>query len=50
MEKETTSNKTGQKFDSMNSMDQGINLISQIVNNMTGLDKGNDGKENNKEE
>jgi len=42
------SKKIGQKSDSMNAMDQGLNLIFQTVNNATGLDKGNDGKIDNK--
>ncbi|WP_019156710.1 hypothetical protein [Robertmurraya massiliosenegalensis] len=39
--------KRGQKSDSMNAMDQGLNLVSQTVNNATGVDKGNDGKKGN---
>ncbi|MEQ2525224.1 hypothetical protein WMO40_00810 [Bacillaceae bacterium CLA-AA-H227] len=37
-----------QKANSMNAMDQGTNLVSQVINNATGLDKGNDGKVENK--
>ncbi|MGG0719645.1 hypothetical protein ABE096_18965 [Robertmurraya massiliosenegalensis] len=40
-------NKRGQKADSMNAMDQGLNLVSQTINNATGVDKGNDGKKGN---
>ncbi|WP_449620920.1 hypothetical protein [Robertmurraya sp. Marseille-Q9965] len=47
MQKENIS-KVGQKANSMNAMDQGTNLISQVINNATGLDKGNDGKIENK--
>lgn len=43
MEKEK-SNEIGQKLDEMNSMDQGINIFAQILNNATGIDEGNDGK------
>lgn len=32
-----------EKGESIQTMDQGLNLIVQIVNNMTGLDKSNDG-------
>ncbi|MEI5906906.1 hypothetical protein WAK64_07515 [Bacillus spongiae] len=44
MNKEVDDNKVGQKSDDMNAMDQGLNFIAQVVNNATGLDKGNDGK------
>ncbi|MGG3889933.1 hypothetical protein [Metabacillus fastidiosus] len=36
----------GQKSDSMNATDRGLNLVAQVINNATGLDKGNDGKVN----
>lgn len=41
--KEQAKNKA-QKSNEMNSMDQGTNLVAQVFNNMTGVDKGNDGK------
>ncbi|HWO74633.1 MAG TPA: hypothetical protein VNM69_01805 [Bacillus sp. (in: firmicutes)] len=44
MKKQEKSKDIGQKSESMNTMDQGLNLIFQTVNNATGLDKGNDGK------
>lgn len=44
MKNNNQSNKMGQKIDSMNAMDQGTNLFSQLFNNITGVDKGNDGK------
>lgn len=44
MKKPQKSKDIGQKFDSMNTVDQGLNLIVQTVNNATGIDKGNDGK------
>ncbi|WP_202617846.1 hypothetical protein [Bacillus dakarensis] len=43
-QKQNKSKKIGQKYDSMNAMDQGTNLISQVINNATGLDEGNDGE------
>ena len=46
MKKQEKSKKIGQKADSMNAMDQGLNLFPQIFNNATGIDKGNDGKIN----
>ncbi|WNS75466.1 hypothetical protein RRV45_21795 [Bacillus sp. DTU_2020_1000418_1_SI_GHA_SEK_038] len=46
MEKNKNSKGAGQKDDSMNAMDQGLNLVFQTVNNATGIDKGNDGKTN----
>ncbi|WP_170209240.1 hypothetical protein [Robertmurraya kyonggiensis] len=45
MPKENKSS-VGQKA---NAMDQGTNLVSQVINNASGLDKGNDGKVGNKE-
>ena len=47
MKKPEKSKEVGQKSDSMNAMDQGLNLIVQTFNNATGLDKGNDGKIDN---
>ncbi|MGM7681313.1 hypothetical protein ACSVDA_04080 [Cytobacillus sp. Hm23] len=44
MKKQQKSKEIGQKAESMNPMDQGLNLVSQVVNNTTGLDEGNDGK------
>lgn len=44
MKKQEKSKVIGQKADSMNPMDQGLNLVAQVVNNATGIDKGNDGK------
>ncbi|MGG1677337.1 hypothetical protein ACIFOT_16500 [Neobacillus sp. NRS-1170] len=35
------------KKESIHAMDQGLNLIFQVVNNMTGLDKGKDGLDDN---
>ncbi|MDR4927801.1 hypothetical protein [Peribacillus simplex] len=46
MKKQEKSKNLGQKADSMNALDQGLNLFPQIVNNATGIDKGNDGKVN----
>ncbi|MGG0789901.1 MULTISPECIES: hypothetical protein [Bacillaceae] len=46
MKKQEKSKKLGQKADSMNALDQGLNLFPQIVNNAIGFDKGNDGKIN----
>ncbi|MDQ0882084.1 hypothetical protein [Peribacillus sp. V2I11] len=46
MKKQEKSKNLGQKADSMNALDQGLNLFPQIVNNVTGIDKGNDGKVN----
>ncbi|WP_176713610.1 hypothetical protein [Pseudobacillus wudalianchiensis] len=48
MKKQTKDKKIGQKANSMNAMDQGLNLIMQTINNATGIDKGNDGKINKK--
>ncbi|MBY6036578.1 hypothetical protein KUV80_07935 [Fictibacillus nanhaiensis] len=48
MKKQDKSKDSNQKADSMNPVDQGLNLVAQVVNNITGLDKGNDGKNNNK--
>ncbi|MBO0998493.1 hypothetical protein IOC57_12145 [Bacillus sp. SD075] len=44
MKKQEKSKKIGQKADSMNALDQGLNLFPQIVNNASGIDQGNDGK------
>lgn len=44
MKNEEKSKVIGQKAESMNTMDQGLNLTAQIVNNATGIDKGNNGK------
>lgn len=44
MKKHPKSKNIGQKANSMNAMDQGLNLIFQTVNNATGMDEGNDGK------
>ncbi|WP_018392967.1 MULTISPECIES: hypothetical protein [Bacillaceae] len=49
MKKQEKSKDAGQKSNSMNAMDQGINLIAQTVNNATGIDKDNDGKINKNE-
>lgn len=42
--KKRKSQNLGQKSNEMNAMDQGANLVAQTINQMTGLDKGNDGK------
>ncbi|WP_191557732.1 hypothetical protein [Metabacillus idriensis] len=47
MKKQEKSKDIDQKSDSMNPVDQGLNLVAQVVNNVTGIDKGNDGKVNN---
>lgn len=44
MKQHPKSKDIGQKTNSMDTMDQGLNLVFQTVNNATGLDKGNDGK------
>ncbi|WP_182480461.1 hypothetical protein [Peribacillus asahii] len=44
MNKQEKSKNIGQKANSMNAMDQGLNLVAQTINNATGIDKGNDGK------
>ncbi|MBD7936938.1 MULTISPECIES: hypothetical protein [Cytobacillus] len=48
------SKKIGQKQYEMDPMDQGLNLFSMMVNQATGIDKGNDGiieeEENNSKE
>ncbi|WP_010173508.1 hypothetical protein [Bacillus coahuilensis] len=44
MERQEKSKEIGQKSDSMNTVDQGLNLVAQVINNVTGIDKGNDGK------
>ncbi|WP_193750926.1 hypothetical protein [Bacillus coahuilensis] len=44
MERLEKSKEIGQKSDSMNTVDQGLNLVAQVINNVTGIDKGNDGK------
>jgi len=49
MTKQAKDKNMGQKSESMNAMDQGLNLVVQTVNNATGIDKGNDGKVNNNE-
>ncbi|MBN6889262.1 hypothetical protein ACUXCC_004531 [Cytobacillus horneckiae] len=49
MNENEKSKEIGQKSDEMNAMDQGLNFFSQVVNNATGIDKGNDGKINNEE-
>ncbi|WHY96891.1 hypothetical protein [Peribacillus simplex] len=46
MKKQEKSKNLGQKADSMNALDQGLNLFPQIVNNAIGIDKGNDDKIN----
>ncbi|CAM3890705.1 hypothetical protein [Cytobacillus oceanisediminis] len=46
MKKQEKSKDIGQKADSMNPVNQGLNLVAQVVNNATGIDKGNDGKIN----
>ncbi|MGG3805183.1 hypothetical protein [Metabacillus fastidiosus] len=43
MKEQEKSKDIGQKSDSMNATDQGLNLVAQMINNATGLDKGNDG-------
>lgn len=48
MKKQAKSRSIGQKSDSMNAMDQGLNLIMQTVNNAASIDKGNDGKPSEK--
>lgn len=48
MKKRVKAKEAGQKADSMNPMDQGLNLIPQTINNATGIDKGNDGRINKK--
>ncbi|MDQ0270809.1 hypothetical protein [Cytobacillus purgationiresistens] len=50
MEKHEKSREIGQKSDEMNAMDQGLNLFSQVINNATGIDRGNDGKIEDDEE
>ncbi|WP_170110110.1 hypothetical protein [Peribacillus acanthi] len=49
MDKDKISKESDQNAESMNTVDEGLNLVSQIVNNATGLDKGNDGKASNQE-
>ncbi|GAA0337872.1 hypothetical protein GCM10008967_30180 [Bacillus carboniphilus] len=49
LKEENKSKELGQKSDSMNAMDQGLNLVAQVVNNATGLDKGNDLKVGNED-
>ncbi|USK58561.1 hypothetical protein [Peribacillus asahii] len=44
MKKQEKSKNIGQKANSMNAMDQGLNLVAQTINNATGIDKGNDGE------
>ncbi|USK68918.1 hypothetical protein [Peribacillus asahii] len=44
MKEQEKSKNIGQKANSMNAMDQGLNLVAQTINNATGIDKGNDGK------
>ncbi|WP_309087342.1 hypothetical protein [Domibacillus sp.] len=46
MKKQGQAKKTGQKDESIKTMDQGLNLIVQAVNNATDIDKSNDGKKN----
>ncbi|MEC2078363.1 hypothetical protein [Metabacillus fastidiosus] len=46
MKEQEKSKDIGQKSNSMNAMDQGLNLVAQVINSATGLDKGNDGKVN----
>lgn len=50
MAKQERSKKPALSSDSMNAMDQGLNLIVQTVNNATGLDKENDGRMGKKTE
>jgi hypothetical protein len=45
MEKQKKDKKVGEKMESMNAMDQGLNIISQTFNRATGVDEGNDGME-----
>ncbi|MGD6854979.1 hypothetical protein [Bacillus infantis] len=45
MEKQEKDKKIGEKSESMNAMDQGLNIISQAFNRATGVDEGNDGRE-----
>ncbi|MDS9473223.1 hypothetical protein [Sporosarcina pasteurii] len=47
MKKPEKSKAVGQKSSEMNTVDQGLNLVAQVVNNATGIDKGNDGKVKN---
>lgn len=48
------SRKIGQKQYEMDPMDQGLNLFSMMINQATGIDKGNDGiieeEKNNRKE
>ncbi|MDZ5471304.1 hypothetical protein SM124_06045 [Bacillus sp. 31A1R] len=47
MDKQMKPNKNvGEKSNEMQPMDQGLNLVAQTFNNATGVDKGNDGKNN----
>ena len=48
MKKQKQSKASSPTSNSMSTVDQGLNLIFQIVNNATGLDKENDGKIDNK--
>lgn len=45
MEKQEKNKKIGEKSESMNAMDQGLNIVSQAFNRATGVDEGNDGRE-----
>lgn len=45
MKKQEKNKKIGEKSESMNAMDQGLNIISQAFNRATGVDEGNDGRE-----
>jgi hypothetical protein len=45
MENEKKDKKIGEKSKAMNAMDQGLNIISQTFNRATGVDEGNDGRD-----
>ncbi|AGX02344.1 MULTISPECIES: hypothetical protein [Bacillaceae] len=45
MEEQKKDKKVGEKMKSMDAMDQGLNIISQAFNRATGVDEGNDGRE-----
>lgn len=49
MEEQKKDKKVGEKMKSMDAMDQGLNIISQAFNRATGVDEGNDGREDQRD-
>ena len=50
MDKKEKPKENDHRAGTMDTVNQGLNLVAQVVNNATGIDKGNDGKPNNKDD